>query len=127
MTAGVVGVLAEALAQHEFAPQKGADHVGCFGCDWVSYGIFPRSEHAEHVASVVAALPNIAIVPRTQATGDLAHVLDKTVDALYSAWEAMSTARDTINDHLIGDDVASNALGEKLLRDLDARAAGGQA
>ncbi len=61
-SAHVVGVLAEALAQHEFAPQKGADHVGCFGCDWVSYGIFPRSEHAAHVASVVAALPNIAIV-----------------------------------------------------------------
>lgn len=58
----VVGVLAEALAQHEFAPQKGVDHVGCFGCDWVSYGIFPRSEHAAHVASVVAALPNIAVV-----------------------------------------------------------------
>lgn len=61
-SAHVVGVLAEALAQHEFAPQKGVDHVGCFGCDWVSYGIFPRSEHAAHVASVVAALPNIRIV-----------------------------------------------------------------
>lgn len=62
----VVGVLAEALAQHEFAPQKGADHVGCFGCDWVLYGIFPRSEHTAHVASVVAALPNIAIIDTTQ-------------------------------------------------------------
>lgn len=54
---GVVGVLAEALAQH----RGGTNHSGDWECSCGKEG--PEKSHDAHVASVVAALPNIAIVP----------------------------------------------------------------
>lgn len=62
----VVGVLAEALALHQWR----GSFMGC-GCGWnwsepLTYGCGEDERiaraHREHVASVVAALPNIAIV-----------------------------------------------------------------
>tara|TARA_R110001606_G_scaffold297277_3_gene445058 strand:- start:487 stop:714 length:228 start_codon:yes stop_codon:yes gene_type:complete len=52
----VVGVLAEALAQHQLR------RFGYCTCPW-SAGVDTdwEAEHVAHVASVVAALPNIAI------------------------------------------------------------------
>jgi len=69
-SAHVVGVLAEALAQH---PEGGARIVSTgpdtevlefdCGCGWKSRRPWANgSPYPEHVASVVAALPNIAIV-----------------------------------------------------------------
>jgi hypothetical protein len=66
-TSGVVGVLAEALAQHQWR----GSFLGC-KCGWnwsepLTHGCGEDERighaHREHVASVVAALPNIAIVP----------------------------------------------------------------
>lgn len=59
-TSGVVGVLAEALAQHQLR------RFGYCTCPW-SAGVDTdwEAEHVAHVASVVAALPNIAIVPKS--------------------------------------------------------------
>lgn len=71
----VVGVLAEALAQHQLnnwweVSKPDGKRVSC-SCKWVheSDGLFgwesgrdARAIHRAHVASVVAALPNIAIV-----------------------------------------------------------------
>lgn len=56
-TSGVVGVLAEALAQHQLR------RFGYCTCPW-SAGVDTdwEAEHVAHVASVVAALPNIRIV-----------------------------------------------------------------
>lgn len=67
MTAGVVGVLAEALAQHQLARLL-YDEGRCACGYWFDVADDPHSDrikrmHREHVASVVAALPNIAIVP----------------------------------------------------------------
>lgn len=58
-SAHVVGVLAEALAQHRIMPSG-----TCFGCDWEPSddSLSITKDHRVHVASVVAALPNIAIV-----------------------------------------------------------------
>ncbi|SNS57670.1 hypothetical protein [Rhodococcoides kyotonense] len=82
-----------------------------------------KSAHAAHIVSRLRDAGH-TIVPMTSPTvGDLAHAFDKSTEALYAAWEAMSKARATIHDHLIGDDVASNALGQQLLRDLTAAAA----
>lgn len=52
----VVGVLAEALAQH----RGGTGHSGDWECSCGVEG--PERTHDLHVASVVAALPNIAVV-----------------------------------------------------------------
>lgn len=71
----VVGVLAEALAQHQLnnwweVSKPDGKRVSC-SCKWVheSDGLFgwesgrdARAIHRAHVASVVAALPNIRIV-----------------------------------------------------------------
>lgn len=70
----VVGVLAEALAQHQLnnwweVSKPDGKRVSC-SCKWVheSDGLFgwsgrdARAIHRAHVASVVAALPNIAVV-----------------------------------------------------------------
>lgn len=62
-TSGVVGVLAEALDIHRY-------NIGgsCNGCDWVATDESAsgfRDQHTDHQASVVAALPNIAIVPKS--------------------------------------------------------------
>lgn len=67
-TADVVGVLAEALAQHQLARLL-YDEGRCACGYWFDVADDPHSDrirrmHREHVASVVAALPNIAIVPR---------------------------------------------------------------
>lgn len=68
----VVGVLAEALAQHRWR----GGFLGC-GCGWnwseqLTHGCGEDERigraHREHVASVVAALPNIAIVPLPEPT-----------------------------------------------------------
>ncbi|WP_322544446.1 hypothetical protein U2G91_15740 [Rhodococcoides fascians] len=55
-SAHVVGVLAEALAQH----RGGTNHSGDWECSCGKEG--PEKSHDAHVASVVAALPNIRIV-----------------------------------------------------------------
>lgn len=55
-TSGVVGVLAEALAQH----RGGTNHSGDWECSCGKEG--PEKSHDAHVASVVTALPNIAVV-----------------------------------------------------------------
>lgn len=59
MTAGVVGVLAEALAQHQVVSFRSGDpwKVTC-ACRFEG----DVDTHSAHVASVVAALPNIAVV-----------------------------------------------------------------
>ena len=56
----VVGVLAEALAQHGVKARSGR-HGVLVHC---SCGV-ASEDHAAHVASVVAALPNIAVVPKS--------------------------------------------------------------
>jgi len=65
-------VIAEALAEHKAikiprpdAPRQCPGHVACQGCDWISREcgeVDPWDEHAAHQASVIAALPNIAVV-----------------------------------------------------------------
>lgn len=68
MTAGVVGVLAEALAKHDGQDENGNVYDDFYDCscgDWHSdirsYDE-RKAAHLVHVASVVAALPDIAIV-----------------------------------------------------------------
>lgn len=58
-TSGVVGVLAEALAQHQVVSFRSGDpwRVTC-ACRFEG----DVDTHSAHVASVVAALPNIAVV-----------------------------------------------------------------
>lgn len=82
----VVGVLAEALAQHQHGASVPSSlraecdkHLACT-CGWVSSRckrMSARDEHREHVASVVAALPNIAIVPLSPPNDDGEWVLGK--------------------------------------------------
>ena len=64
MTAHVVGVLAEILAEHQ-PRYGGADSIACShpDCEGVEW-------EPEHVASVVAALPSIAIIEHIAPTKD---------------------------------------------------------
>jgi len=68
-------VIAEALAKHQHGASVPASlraecdkHLACTCGEWVSSQcktMTARDEHRLHQASVVAALPNIAIVPTT--------------------------------------------------------------
>lgn len=85
--AGVVGVLAEALAKHDGQDENGNVYDDFYDCscgDWHSdirsYDE-RKAAHLVHVASVIAALPDIAIVPiPTEQMTDRSYVADSIQD-----------------------------------------------
>ena len=131
-TSGVVGVLAEALAKHDGQDENGNVYDDFYDCscgDWHSdirsYDE-RKAAHLVHVASVIAALPNIAIVPTTSVEYAPCWQNEHGVHPLNSTTTWRKGAEDDV-ERLRADD-PEIFLGEHYRTPwVAARAAGGQA
>lgn len=115
-TSGVVGVLAEALAQH----RGGTNHSGDWECSCGKEG--PEKSHDAHVASVVAALPNIAVVilPKPDTNDRIQHWKVGDISVSEGTGLVWADLEPTVHSHVTARVVAANLLAA-------ARAARGQA
>lgn len=119
MTAGVVGVLAEALAKHQPV---------ALGLCWCGWSADPedweewRGMHCAHQASVVAALPDIAIIelPEPDTNDRIQHWKVGDISVFPGTGLVWADLEPTVHNREAARIVAANLLSA-------ARSAGGQA
>lgn len=120
-TSGVVGVLAEALAQHDGGLLRKDGDWQCFCGTVEAVSTFPGAL-ARHQASVVAALPNIAVVilPEPDTNDRIQHWNVGDISAAERSGLVWADLEPTVYGHEDARVVAANLLAA-------ARAAEGQA
>ena len=133
-SAHVVGVLAEALALHQWRRQDHctiAYRAYCH-CGWTQDVVGTHKTelalHSEHVASVVAALPNIAIVPTSGSIEVITHAQNGDLIAReIGTSRHIAIAHIGSQPHSFANAPEALALKAEGYAALAARAAGGQA
>jgi hypothetical protein len=122
---GVVWVLAETLARHSL------NGAYCLGCDWQMPGMLSswEDQHSLHVASVVAALPNIAIVPDDAIIPGLGAELRGCIDEYLGGWASTDDAVQPLVGSYFAEglsDLLSDQIGPIIAAARAARTTGGQ-
>ncbi|KQU33547.1 hypothetical protein ASH04_06850 [Rhodococcus sp. Leaf233] len=121
----MVWVLAEALARHSL------NGAYCLGCDWQMPSMLSswEDQHRLHQASVVAALPNIAIIELPEDDGETRIHGASALDGIYDL--TVGVPRDRVSHRSLNDITSVESmehLGLALLAAARAaRTAGGQA